>query len=254
METLIAQEDEGGKRILAQNERRDQWIADHVQANAEEPSASHDAAASSEGGMTETAQSAAASAPLPQIPEENVEMEREEEIVPIAELDDEAMEALRSTAGSENAQNDDQPEADAEMDEETTLEELADSKTERRARTPERPPAVKRRSQAEDDSMGDENKHRRIQDDATMSALNSVGEIEDMSEGLNEEDRKILAAVILGVDVTEIYSPVRVAAMAEKFGMKPGSSFDLTTGWDFTRKDHREKAWNKIKKEECVCL
>ena len=63
-----------------------------------------------------------------------------------------------------------------------------------------------------------------------------------------------MASAILGVDVTEIYSPVRVAAVAAKFGMKPGSSFDLTNGWDFTRKEHREKAWNKIKQEEPYCI
>ena len=51
MEALIAQEEEGSKRVQAQNERKDQWLADHVKANAEEPSASNDAAASSEGGI-----------------------------------------------------------------------------------------------------------------------------------------------------------------------------------------------------------
>ena len=36
MEALIAQEEEeGNKRVQAQNERKDQWIADRVQANAE---------------------------------------------------------------------------------------------------------------------------------------------------------------------------------------------------------------------------
>ena len=122
----------------------------------------------------------------------------------------------------------------------TTLEELRDKKSERRARTPERNPPVNRRSEVEDDAMGDENKQRRVQDDATMSAVNAMGETEDMAEDLDDDDRKILASAILGVDVTEIYSPVRVAAVAAKFGLKQGSSFDLTTGWDFTIKEHRE--------------
>ena len=33
----------------------------------------------------------------------------------------------------------------------------------------------------------------------------------DMLDSMNEIDRKILAAAILGVDITEIYSPERVA-------------------------------------------
>ena len=122
-----------------------------------------------------------------------------------AEQEDEAMETLRSTAGSDKAA--DEERADAEMEEEPILEDLLESQTEKRARTPERKPAVKRRSEVEDDAMGDENKQRRIQEDATMPAVNSVGEIEDMSEELNDEDRKMLAAVVLGVDVTEIYIP-----------------------------------------------
>ena len=39
-----------------------------------------------------------------------------------------------------------------------------------------------------------------------MPAMRSVGEIEEMSNKLDEEDRKILAAVIFGVDITEMYS------------------------------------------------
>ena len=61
------------------------------------------------------------------------------------------------------------------MEEDLTLEDLLGSKTERRARTPERTPAVKRLSEVEDDAMGDENKRRRIQEYATVPALNSGG-------------------------------------------------------------------------------
>jgi len=50
---------------------------------------------------------------------------------------------------------------------------------------------------------------------------------------LNEIDRKILSSSIMGVDITEIYSPERVAQVARKFGLVSGSSMDLTNGWDF---------------------
>ena len=46
-------------------------------------------------------------------------------------------------------------------------------------------------------------------------------------------DRKILASVLMNVDVTEVYSPIRVSELAAKFGLVPGSSLDLTNGWDF---------------------
>ena len=52
----------------------------------------------------------------------------------------------------------------------------------------------------------------------------------------------MLAAAILGVDITEVYSPEQVARVAAKFGLQAGSSFDLTDGWDFNLEEHRRKA------------
>ena len=60
---------------------------------------------------------------------------------------------------------------------------------------------------------------------------------EEMLDSMTEIDRKILAAAILGVDITEVYSPERVAKVAQRFGLKAGSSFDLTNGWDFNIED-----------------
>ena len=70
-----------------------------------------------------------------------------------------------------------------------------------------------------------------------------------MLDSMIEIDRKILAAAILGVDITEVYSPERVAKVAQRFGLKAGSSFDLTNGWDFNIEDDRRKAWTKIKED-----
>ena len=47
---------------------------------------------------------------------------------------------------------------------------------------------------------------------------------------------------ILSIDVAEVYSPPRVAIEASKFGLKPGWSMDLTTGWDFRKIEDRRKA------------
>ena len=56
--------------------------------------------------------------------------------------------------------------------------------------------------------------------------------IDSIFDALNEEDKKIVASVIRGVDVTEIYSPARVNKLAAKMGLVPGHSLDLTSGWD----------------------
>ena len=73
-------------------------------------------------------------------------------------------------------------------------------------------------------------------------------------DSLIEIDRKILAAAIFGVDITEVHSPERVAKVAQRFGLKAGSSFTLTNGWDFNIEDHRRKAWTKTKEESPYLL
>ena len=66
---------------------------------------------------------------------------------------------------------------------------------------------------------------------------------------LDDVDKKILSASILGVDITEVYSPERVAQVAKKFGLVSGSSMDLTNGWDFGREDHERLAWKRVREE-----
>ena len=50
----------------------------------------------------------------------------------------------------------------------------------------------------------------------------------------------------MGVGITEIYSPERVAQVARTFGLVSGSSMDLTNGCDFNLDDHKRLAWNLI--------
>ena len=76
--------------------------------------------------------------------------------------------------------------------------------------------------------------------DTKLRKLEDVDD--DMLDSTDEVDRKILAAAILGVDITEVYSPEMVAKVAQKFSLGAGSSLDLTNGWDFKLEDHRKKA------------
>ena len=66
----------------------------------------------------------------------------------------------------------------------------------------------------------------------------------------DDEDKRIVASVILGVDITEVYSPERVNQVAKRWGLTPGSSLDLTNGYDFTKPEDRKAAWTKIKQED----
>ena len=64
------------------------------------------------------------------------------------------------------------------------------------------------------------------------------------------EDLKIIAKLILGVDLAEVYSPQRVVRAGARFGLQGGSSMDLTIGWDFDLPEHRKKAEEQIAREQ----
>ena len=67
---------------------------------------------------------------------------------------------------------------------------------------------------------------------------------------LDETDRKILAFAILGIDVTEIFSPERVTQVCSKFGSKPGMAFDLQNGWDLSDPVKQAEVINIISKDK----
>ena len=85
-----------------------------------------------------------------------------------------------------------------------------------------------------DDMDEDINKIRRINSDIAegddMSSIpgspddqpdTKFRKIDDeMLDSMTEIDRKILAAAILGVEITEVYSPERVAKVEAKFGFR----------------------------------
>ena len=110
--------------------------------------------------------------------------------------------------------------------------------------TPDRPRKDKRRGDL-DDMDEDINKARRIslefeegdamsipgsRDDQPDTKLINMGN--EIFVRMDEVDRKILAAAVLGVDITtEVYSPERIAKVARKFGrVRAGSSLDFTNG------------------------
>ena len=65
---------------------------------------------------------------------------------------------------------------------------------------------------------------------AMAMSLNSM--IERDSE--RAEDMNILPKMLMGCDATELYSPVRLGQVCEKYKMKVGTAFDLRAGYDLS--------------------
>ena len=53
---------------------------------------------------------------------------------------------------------------------------------------------------------------------------------------------EVMAKILMGVDITEVYSPARVTNMAKQFGLEAGIAMDLLTGYDLDRVEDRKKA------------
>ena len=107
-----------------------------------------------------------------------------------------------------------------------------------------------------DGDHSDEEKFGRFERSRTVSCESDTelnpDEIDEAMAGVDSMDlidRKILSAAILGVDITEVYSPERVAKVARRYGLVAGSSMDLTTGYDFTIEAHKRLAWKKVREE-----
>ena len=67
---------------------------------------------------------------------------------------------------------------------------------------------------------------------------------------LPREQTAGLISQMLRVDVVEAYSPPRVTLEAKDVGLKAGEAWDLTNGWDFTKKDHQEQAESYLDKQK----
>ncbi len=79
-----------------------------------------------------------------------------------------------------------------------------------------------------------------------LDPLQQLGSVGGIPSGLLKAAMKVMR----GVDITEVFSPERVAAEAKRFGLSAGLSMDLTTGWDFTVKEHRRRAKQYIWKNK----
>ena len=97
--------------------------------------------------------------------------------------------------------------------EEFAMEDAPATITERRVKTPERAPPTKRTADAEDVGMGVTNEFKSRKTSSGDDGDAMVGSVCDM----DDVDARILSSVILGVDLTEVYSPVRIAAVAATF-------------------------------------
>ena len=74
------------------------------------------------------------------------------------------------------------------------------------------------------------------------------------SGGQNQDMGQNLIHKLCQVDVSEVFSPPRVSLEAVKFGMMAGDAMDLTTGWDFTRRDHQRKAEELVNQQKPLVL
>ena len=85
--------------------------------------------------------------------------------------------------------------------------------------------SFKRRN--DDDDMEDGSQDKRLRPRSPTVSYRTDEDSVIMDDvglnGLDEIDRKILSAAILNVDITEVYSPERVARIATKFGLVAGS-------------------------------
>ena len=79
-----------------------------------------------------------------------------------------------------------------------------------------------------------------------MDSVMPLGSLQEIPSELVKAAIKVLK----GVDITEVFSPERVVMEAKKYGLSAGLSMDLTTGWDFTIKEHRQRARQHVRQQK----
>ena len=55
---------------------------------------------------------------------------------------------------------------------------------------------------------------------------------------------------LLSTDIMEVFSPERVTATCEKYGLKPGQAMDIKSGFDLDLAKDRKRCWEEIIREE----
>lgn len=107
-----------------------------------------------------------------------------------------------------------------------------------------------KRRKAEEKKGNEEEEGDRVKrsgEEQTTEAKRRKG-MEDETMGIEE------ALKIASIEIAEVYSPPRVTEEAKRFGIKSGKAMDLTTGWDFTKEEDREKAFAYVEKEKPTLL
>ena len=192
MEELL-NNDEGKVTLKNADEGRQQRIADRVEEQAE-AAVVQEAQATSERGMMEQNGNADDETGAKDQPERGDAMIEEPVHDPTARSSNEPIEiAIHTPIGSPSKSS------EKKMDDAEDLEEGPVLVSEGRAVTPERPHAKKRIVEDEDESMGEQSEQRR------------TGEEQMIESAMDSDDARIIASAILNVDITEVYSPVRVA-------------------------------------------
>ena len=101
----------------------------------------------------------------------------------------------------------------------------------RRRLRPLRSPAVEPGSSSPGSESSPATKAARTDDQEMLNQVSTLRN--EVREARKKEDQRMLMMIMKGVDLSEVYSPPRVAAMAQRLGFVAGTSMDLKTGWDF---------------------
>ena len=108
------------------------------------------------------------------------------------------------------------------------------------------PNARRQRVPQSDTSSPDEHKRARM-DDEESDDMDAEGRVKMNSlMKIIGENEEMIKKVLNRVDLTEIYSPTRINKFCEEFQLMPGDAFDLLTGWDFDKAEHRNAAARRI--------
>ena len=107
--------------------------------------------------------------------------------------------------------------------------------------------------QGSTDSDGRLWEQSRMRDVDEPIPVNSLPLLE-IADHLDADDTRILCGAVMGVDLTEVYSPERITRVCRRFQLVPGSLYDLTNGWNFSLASHRSKAMYEIKEQKHLVL
>ena len=63
-------------------------------------------------------------------------------------------------------------------------------------------------------------------------------------------ETRFVAGQLMRVDMSEMFSPQRVASVCKQYGLIPGQAMDIKNGFDFDLTADRKKAWDSILRDK----